>query len=482
MSFAAPLFLLTLFPWAALSLWLLWGRRRRVRVPFVALWKIPQRLERPPRALEWPPAYVVLILGAVLLAILAAARPSLGRRAEKGEVTVVVDRSPMLSAARYEALVDLAAGAIAEAHPAAAVRLVLVPGDTVRAGVNEWAATAKRHPPAADGVHELHATLATTPGRLILVSDRAIVAEGRIVQITSSTPPANVGITHVAARQTPTPAMMVTLRNDSPRTRAAVRVDGSVHELPLPPAGASRDYFLPLPAAKQVRISLAEGDDVPADDVATLARRPIHPRPEARSVLPAAVQRVIDDYRRLRPGDDSSAAVAVVTSIEALPVNEPAVALLRGTKDVDPRAFVVAEHAVTRGVTAWPRATAVVSAPEAAPVVRSPEGAVVAVWRGRQAMQLLVGLDVEAWAQTPDFVVFMANAFEAVAPPGGEAFAAEVAKLPERAAPTEWRPRLGQVVARPAARPTPLARLLLLAAVAATLSSLLTWRTSDRTD
>src|SRR5688500_284668 len=114
MSFAAPLFLLALIPWTALSLWLLWGRRRRVRVPFVELWKIPQALERPPRAFEWPPLYVVLILTAVLLAILAAARPTFRAKREAGELTIIVDRSPLLSRARHDALIDAAATAIAE--------------------------------------------------------------------------------------------------------------------------------------------------------------------------------------------------------------------------------------------------------------------------------------------------------------------------------------------------------------------------------
>jgi hypothetical protein len=359
MSFAAPLLLLALIPWATLSLWLLWGRRRRVRVPFVALWKVPQRQQRPPRALEPPPIYVVLILASMLLAIVASARPEIGRRAQKRELTIVVDRSPLLSRARYDALIDDAAAAIAQAHPDASVRLLLVPGATVRSTAEDWPAIAKQHPPAAThaGDDGLLSTLATTPGPILLVSDRAIAAEERIVQITSATPPANVAITHAAARRTPTPAMMLTLRNDSPRTTAPLRVDETVHELSLPPAGDSRDYFLPLPpAAEQVRVALAEADDVPADDVATLTRRRSYPRPEARSPLPAAVQRVIDDYRRLRPADESSATVAVVTSIEALPVNEPAIALFRGTLDLDPRAYVVAEHAVTRGVTAWPRA------------------------------------------------------------------------------------------------------------------------------
>ena len=39
MFLAAPIWLLALIPWAALAVWMLWGRRERVGVPFLALWQ-----------------------------------------------------------------------------------------------------------------------------------------------------------------------------------------------------------------------------------------------------------------------------------------------------------------------------------------------------------------------------------------------------------------------------------------------------------
>jgi hypothetical protein len=77
MTFAAPLLLLALLPWTALVAYLLIGRRKRVLVPFVELWKMPIRPRRTTRALHVPPAAVTLMLLALLAALLAAARPAL---------------------------------------------------------------------------------------------------------------------------------------------------------------------------------------------------------------------------------------------------------------------------------------------------------------------------------------------------------------------------------------------------------------------
>src|SRR3954466_7166212 len=76
MTFVSPLWLLALIPWAGVALWLLVGRNPRVAVPFIELWNdsdAPKR--RASRALRRPPAAMVCALIAMLLALVAAAKP-----------------------------------------------------------------------------------------------------------------------------------------------------------------------------------------------------------------------------------------------------------------------------------------------------------------------------------------------------------------------------------------------------------------------
>lgn len=78
MILASPLWLLALVPWAGAALWLLIGRNPRVAVPFIELWHdsdAPKR--RVSRALKRPPAAIACALLAMLLALVAAARPAL---------------------------------------------------------------------------------------------------------------------------------------------------------------------------------------------------------------------------------------------------------------------------------------------------------------------------------------------------------------------------------------------------------------------
>src|SRR5215207_6661400 len=100
MTFAAPLWLLGLFPLAAVVAYLLWGRRRRVDVPFLALW--PARDEgavRVRRRATPPPIALALALLAMLLAILAAGRPAVHVPGARDPLTVIVDRGWSMSAA-----------------------------------------------------------------------------------------------------------------------------------------------------------------------------------------------------------------------------------------------------------------------------------------------------------------------------------------------------------------------------------------------
>src|SRR5688500_14889144 len=93
MNFASPLWLLALLPWTAVVAYLLWGRRRRVDVPFMALWPAEgDDAVRVRRRVMPPPLALALAILAMLLAILAAGRPGVPVERPREPLTVVIDR------------------------------------------------------------------------------------------------------------------------------------------------------------------------------------------------------------------------------------------------------------------------------------------------------------------------------------------------------------------------------------------------------
>jgi len=97
MLIAAPIWLLALIPWSALAIWMLWGRRERVGVPFLALWRDAEARPSTSRAVQVPPLPIILLLLTILFAILAASSPTLSR-SETQPITVLVDRGVTMSA------------------------------------------------------------------------------------------------------------------------------------------------------------------------------------------------------------------------------------------------------------------------------------------------------------------------------------------------------------------------------------------------
>ncbi|MFL5409388.1 MAG: hypothetical protein ACJ79O_26500, partial [Myxococcales bacterium] len=75
MSFMHPIWLIALLPWAAVTIYLLWGRRKRVNVPFLDLWQIPVQGQRPRRKIAAPPVALAAAILAMLLSVLAAGGP-----------------------------------------------------------------------------------------------------------------------------------------------------------------------------------------------------------------------------------------------------------------------------------------------------------------------------------------------------------------------------------------------------------------------
>ncbi|HZN67413.1 MAG TPA: BatA domain-containing protein, partial [Tepidisphaeraceae bacterium] len=98
MTFLSPLWLIGMFPWAAVTLYLLWGRRRQEGVPFLDLWMGPVKGPRPRRRVATPPLALALAILAMLLAVLGAAGPALTAGRGGFTVTLIVDRGSTMSA------------------------------------------------------------------------------------------------------------------------------------------------------------------------------------------------------------------------------------------------------------------------------------------------------------------------------------------------------------------------------------------------
>src|SRR5260370_23406199 len=96
MTFFAPIWLLGLFPWAALTIWLLWGRRRKEGVPFLPLWEGQTERRRARRWVQTPPMALAAAIVAIFVAIVAAGQPMM--HVDGGKITCVVERGGAISA------------------------------------------------------------------------------------------------------------------------------------------------------------------------------------------------------------------------------------------------------------------------------------------------------------------------------------------------------------------------------------------------
>ena len=90
MFLASPIWLILLASWGGLAIWLLRGRFETKGVPFLELWgrEIAQN-RRPDRAWRMPPGWMIALLVAMLLGIMAAAGPGI----RKNESPVAVSSS-----------------------------------------------------------------------------------------------------------------------------------------------------------------------------------------------------------------------------------------------------------------------------------------------------------------------------------------------------------------------------------------------------
>ncbi|MBC8107282.1 MAG: hypothetical protein H7Z14_11880 [Anaerolineae bacterium] len=392
MTFLSPLWLLALIPWVVVALWLLIGRNPRVAVPFIPLWNdsdAPKR--RASRALKRPQAAIVCALLALLLALIAGAKPALVR-----DQSVTAPIAPKI--------------------------------------------------------------------------------------------PENVGIVRVVVRETPRPAVLVRLRNQSELGMGTVTVTSSLaaaspadlvkREVELPKRDGERDYFFDLDRVGDVvSIEIVVDDELKSDNRARLVRGHSPAKLEPRTTVSPELARMIDVFLRNRPASAASSRVAIVDDVARLSQNESGVVVTSGTDRLRAQSPVrVSDHPITAHVRDWNliASDALVGRPpigEWTPIVQSDDRVLVAV-RDHPARQVWVGFNSDAFARSTDFVIFWTDVFDSLGGSSGSEFRIDPSTLIDvKLAKSLSEPESG----RSAASTIDLTRALLITALAFLAVATMLW-------
>jgi hypothetical protein len=428
MMLMAPVWLLGLIPWSALTVWTLLGRPQLQGVPFLPLWASSSAHHATARAWQRPPLAVLLLLFALLLSLLAATRPVMPGK-PFAKVTVILDRGLSMSAMsdRRVRFVIAAEMAAARLSPGTQVELVdLLSGDRHTLDAHHFASQVATLPRTAIETRPLARStvldeLARSTAPVWILSDQVLdLSDPRLWQIRPGAPIENVGIVQLSATATPSAQVMVEIINNSAQTRAELQIhsDGAVMTsfIDLPPRHQTKRYFIDLDhLGDKIQASLRVADDLDADNTAWLVREGTSPRLEVRGVVPPALRRMIAIYAKSRPPPSGAAIVAIVQDQASLSAAEAGVIV---APPIDTShllgAVRVAAHPLT-SIVNWPEAvrTASVAGPSPAawePLVTAGEHVLVAA-RSTPVRRLWIGLESTAWERSPDYVVFWSNAF-----------------------------------------------------------------------
>ncbi|MGN6725293.1 MAG: hypothetical protein ACTHLZ_05215 [Tepidisphaeraceae bacterium] len=430
-----------LVPWGA-AVYFAWRSAvAPASVPFLPLWS-RTGIDPDRRRLRLaPPVWILLLLGAALTLILAAARPVW--RGTHAGLTLVVDCRLSLSPP------DRFASALAGLH--------LRPGDRVRVVPSVGEPFTLDRAPVAGDIHftadpseaplvrQIHHQLDATPGPVYVLTDQPPAsANPRVEFLHPTLPLRNAGIDRFAITPGPHPQAMVRVFNGTSAAHAMLRVGDASQSIELPPTGQTRDYFLPLTALSEVaeaRLILQPdagnaiapnaiapnaigADAIAADNTAFLVRTRGWPRIDVRCPIPAPMQRMIDVYTRhrsppaalasggLRPEEGTTVTIVARPEDAVGPVVVRPLGSLRSLSADEPLS-VDEKNPVTQGVdwTAIPQSARVAPLPDGwRAVVRRGEMPLVAVRDDPPGVWTTI--DDADWAQHADYVIFWTNVFD----------------------------------------------------------------------
>jgi len=442
MALLAPMWLFALVPWAAVSVWLWVGRRRRHWVPFLPLWDAPQELRRPKRGVEPPPLGLLLAILAMLAGVLAMTRPVYVSPADRGPVTIVVDRGASMSAQsagkpRFaQAAQTTAPPLLARLGPGPVELIDVLTGATEQTDRADWAARVARWKRTAlDTRAALQSTvrqhLAMNQTVIALTDQDLDLADPKLVTIAPTEAVHNTAIIALAQRPGQvmatlhaTDAKSVTLHLRAGDRTADARVDLA--------ANADQNVFVNLDAAGADTIEawLDATDDFDADDRAYLVRQRDWATIEPRVPLSDELRRMIAVYTRHRPPGAASTPLPLARPGELKPDERgvllaPVAAEQTATNNIGSQA-----HALTAGVDLAATLGQHVAVADRGPgegwqrLAWIGDKTILAVRSGENdngARQVWVGFDSPDFARTPDFVLFWTNVFDWLAG-GSEGF------------------------------------------------------------
>jgi len=439
MTFAAPWALLLLIPWLATALYVLLATREVAYVPFVRLWPKSEATQQARRSVHRPPLWVVGVLLAMLLAILAAA--GLGVRTRRRSITVIVDCGVSMSA---KGRVDSALAPL-KLTSADTLHVIPIPGEPFDVAgdkpVDRLIFTADDTTSLLD--HTLRDTLAKTAGPIVVVSDRPpTFAESAALWLRPAAPLDDVAIELFSVTPT-TPGKaqaMVRIFNGTERTSAGLIGPGVVNlhgptgfispKIDLPPRGQRRDFFFDIDYAADVEalsVEILIDDAIRADNSAYLVRDRRTPAILPDAALSPSQRRMIDIYAAHRGPADPARKITVAPF--PLPPDRPGVWLAAGGSEKLPRELNVTSHPVTRSVD-WPAIAADATGGRVPgdnwkALFGSPNAALLAV-REAPVRQVWVGFDIDAFSNWSDYVVLWTNVLDWVGD-GSQGFVAEAA-------------------------------------------------------
>jgi hypothetical protein len=444
--FAAPLWLLLVLPWIALVLLLVRRRHEPTSVPFLQLWR-DQRSSSPSRTTRAiPPLPILAILLSILLLILAAASPRLRARTPQMHIAIIVDRGlTTLPDKRFASALQKANHILLDRFaPASPVTLIAVPfAPTIDTTLADWVPQALALPHvgvASDGTIQQAIAAATSPNRVVVaITDQPLQPD--VVAIAPDPVTDNVGIVHLAARQSPQPEVMVRLRNQSPRDQCSLKLltasATATQTVALPPQGKEKDYFFKLPKLGDVlSVAIDEPDDFPLDNHRYLARESSFPKFEIAPNVPAEIRRVVEAYSKTHPPAEHAPAVTI-TSDEA--VTGPAVVVALNAQPLPAaQSIQVATHPVTANVQPAAFESMNVALPPKQsgwlPLI-SAGGRPLLASRDKPSRQIWFGFSSPAFSSTTQFVILWTNILSSFTPDDADFISHPVAALSD-----DWKP------------------------------------------
>lgn len=425
MTFLSPIWLWLAVPWAGIAVWMLRRRGRELGVPFVELW-LEAKVDAPlRRGMRLPPLGVMLLLGAMLLAIAAAGRPVMPGIGDPPPFTLIWDRGAGAPAAFPDGL----RRALAEqADWSGRVRVMVLPGgdpietdiEVLAASLDALTATAlDTRIVIADAVAE---ALRETDQPVVVLTPHMIpIDDPRLIVIHPPSDGKPAAIADLAFRAEPQPAWMMRIVNRSPMTAAHVRLgmDGEIREqaIDLPVKDESQAYFFDASALGEVISAelVVDGDVV---DRAWLVRTGASPRIQSIDPQPPAIERMIDVYSSQRP--TGAGAPMVLIAQRGLPETSPGVVIAPAVRTIERAELSTTDHPVLTNTSSWQMDRFRVTdapLPEGFEAILSAGDQSLLAVRDQPARQVWIGMDTTAFADQPRFVMLWANVLRWV---GGE--------------------------------------------------------------